>query len=199
MTDESQKPGLRQMLLNQLRHPLKLRFMLSLSMIAGWYLFFFMPLDEQTETTTARIGRELKRIATAQEIEQLKKDLAPYQGLIPSGANLGDLMRQVIEHLRKSPLKLVDLKPGTTKDLGPYETIGVQLTIEGEFMEIDRFLRWIEIEARHLRVDSIKMDPSPREPGRLKAQIAVLSLAEKSAVPKAKSQSEEPKASKPKA
>ncbi len=46
-------------------------------------------------------------------------------------------MRQVIDHLRSSPLKLVDLKPGTAKDLGPYETIGLQLALEGEFAELD--------------------------------------------------------------
>ena len=97
---KSPKTNPRQLILDQLRHPLKLRFILCLSMIAGWYFFFFMPLDEETEMTTARIGRELKRIATAREIEQLKKDLAPYQGLIPAGANLSELMRQVIDHLR---------------------------------------------------------------------------------------------------
>jgi Tfp pilus assembly protein PilO len=199
MNQKTQKTDLRQLILGQLRHPLKLRFIVCLSMIAGWYFFFFMPLDEQTGMTTARIGRERKRIATAREIEQLKKDLAPYQGLIPAGANLNELMRQVIDHLRSSPLKLVDLKPGTSKELGPYETIGVQLSIEGEFIDVDAFLGWIEVDARHLRVDSIKIDPSPREPGRLKAQLALLSLAEKApVVTKGKGEAPDAKASKPK-
>ena len=106
---------------------------------------------------------------------------------MPAGANLSELMRQVIDHLRSSPLKLIDLKPGAAKDLGPYETIGLQLALEGEFTEIDAFLGWIETDARHLRVDSIKIDPNQREPGRLKAQITLLSLAEKARPqPKAK-------------
>jgi Tfp pilus assembly protein PilO len=137
--------------------------------------------------TTARTGREMKRIATARQIDQLKKDLAPYQGLIPKGADLNELMRQVIDHLRSSPLKLIDLKPGAAKDLGPYETIGVDLALEGEFTELDAFLGWIETGARHLRVDSIKIDPDQRTPGQLKAQVTLLSLAEKApAPPKAK-------------
>jgi Tfp pilus assembly protein PilO len=198
MNQQSPKTNPKQLILNQLRHPLKLRFILCLTMIALWYLFFFMPLTEQTEMTTARIGRELKRIATAREIEQLKKDLAPYQGLIPAGANLSELMRQVIDHLRTSPLKLLDLKPGTTKELGPYEAIGLQLSLEGEFTELDTFLGWIEIDARHVRVDSIKIDPNQREPGRLKAQVTLLSLAEKAPATPAKPQPAEPKNSKPK-
>ena len=165
MNDKPGKPDPRQLILKQLRHPLKLRLLLGLSMIAGWYLLFFMPLAEETGTTTARIGREYKRIATAKEIDQLKKQLAPYQGLIPAGANLNELMRQVIDHLRKSPLKLIDLKPGTARDLGPYETIGIQVALEGEFAELDAFLGWIETEARHLRVDSIKIDPNATSAG----------------------------------
>jgi Tfp pilus assembly protein PilO len=199
MNQKSAKTDRRQLILNQLRHPLKLRLILGLTMIGGWYFFFFMPLSEQTEMTTARIGREGKRITTAREIEQLKKDLAPYQGLIPVGANLNELMRQVIDHLRSSPLKLIDLKPGTAKDLGPYETIGLQLSLEGEFAELDAFLGWIETDSRHLRVDSIKIDPNQRVPGMLKAQIALVSLAEKSPVPaKTKPQPGEAQASKPK-
>jgi Tfp pilus assembly protein PilO len=198
MNQQSPKTNPKQLILDQLRHPLKLRFILCLTMIALWYFFFFMPLTEQTEMTTARIGRELKRIATAREIEQLKKDLAPYQGLVPAGANLSEMMRQVIDHLRSSPLKLLDLKPGTNKELGPYETIGLQLSLEGEFTELDAFLGWIETDARHVRVDSIKIDPNQRQPGLLKAQVTLLSLAEKAPATDAKPQAAEPKKSKPK-
>jgi Tfp pilus assembly protein PilO len=199
MNQKPAKPDPRQIILDQLRHPLKLRFILGLSMLVGWYFFFFMPLCEQTELTAGRIARDLKRIATAREIDRLKKSLDPYQGLVPAGANLNDLMRQVIDHLRSSPLKLIDLKPGTAKDLGPYETIGLQLVLEGRFNELDAFLGWIEIDARHLRVDSIKIDPNLRDPGLLKAQIVLLSLAEKTqAPPKAKPPSGELQASKPK-
>jgi hypothetical protein len=199
MNQKSAKTGQRQLILNQLRNPLKLRFILGFSMLGGWFFFFFMPLCEETEMTTGRIGRDLKRIATAREIEQLKKDLAPYQGLIPVGANMSELMRQVIDRLRSSPLKLIDLKPGTARDLGPYETIGLQLALEGEFTELDAFLGWIENDAKHLRVDSIKIDPNLRDPGLLKAQITLLSLAEKApAQPKTKPEPGESPASKPK-
>ena len=58
MNQKSPKTDPRQLILNQLRHPLKLRFILCLTMIGGWYFFFFMPLSEETEMTTARIGRE---------------------------------------------------------------------------------------------------------------------------------------------
>ena len=88
-------------------------------------------------------------------------------------------MRYVIDHLRSSPLKLIDLKPEASKDLGPYQTIGVQLTLEGKFAEIDAFLGWVESAERPLRVDSIKIDPDQKKVGGLKAQLTLLGLAEK--------------------
>jgi Tfp pilus assembly protein PilO len=166
-------------ILQQLQHPLKLRLAICLTAILGWYLVFFMPIGEQTQTTTARIARERKRIASAREIETLRKSLAPHLELIRVGADLNELMRHVIDHLRTSPLKLIDLKPEASKDLGPYQTIGVQLGLEGQFAEIDAFLGWVESGDRPLRVDSIKIDPDPKRTGGLKAQLTLLGLAEK--------------------
>jgi Tfp pilus assembly protein PilO len=180
MTQSSAKPSAKELVLRQLRSPLKLRVILCVFIIAAWYLFFFMPLSDQTQATTARTASEGKRIATAKEIEKLKKTMAPYAGLIPAGANASELMRHVIDHLRSSRLKLIDMKPEAPKDLGPYETVGIQLAIEGQFPDIDAFLSWAETDERQLRVDTIKIDPNQQVPGLLKAQITLLSMAEKS-------------------
>ena len=106
-------------ILQQLRHPLKLRLTICMIAILAWYLAVFMPIDEQTQTTTARMTRERKRITTARDIETLRKSLAPHLELIRAGADVNELMRHVIDHLRTSPLKLIDLKPEASKDLGP--------------------------------------------------------------------------------
>jgi Tfp pilus assembly protein PilO len=179
MSHTAPKSTAKDLILQQIRHPLKLRMILCVSIISVWYFSFFMPVSDQAQMTHAKITKERKRIAAAREIESLKKDLAPHRGLIPAGADISELMRHVIDHLRSSPLKLVDLKPEAPKDLGPYETIGVQLALEGQFGDLDAFLSWIESDKRHLRIDSIKIDPNQQSPGRLKAQITLLSLGEK--------------------
>jgi Tfp pilus assembly protein PilO len=179
MSQKPTKSTPSELILQQLRHPLKLRLTILLIAILAWYLAFFMPIGEQTQTTTARIARERKRITTAREVETLRKSLAPHLELIRAGADLNELMRHVIDHLRTSPRKLIDLKPEASKDLGPYQTIGVQLTLEGQFAEIDAFLGWVESGDRPLRVDSIKIDPDPKKTGGLKAQVTLLGLAEK--------------------
>jgi hypothetical protein len=185
MSQTPSKSRHKQVILEQLSHPVKLRVALCLAMMTGWYALFFSPLSEQVLATTARIDRERKRVATAREIAQLKKVLAPFDSLIPAGADVGELMRHVIDHIR-APLKLIDLKPEKPKDLGPYEAIGLQLKLEGCFAEIDTFLAWVETDRQLLRVDSIKLDPVNQAPGRLKAQITLLRLAEKPAAATAK-------------
>ncbi len=169
------------MILNQIRQPLKLRLLLCSAIITGWYVLFFSPLSEETAATTAKIVSERKRVAASREIEQLKKAMAPYKGRVLAGGDLNELMQHVIAHMRSSPLKLLDLKPEKSKDLGPYETLGLKLTLDGRFAEIDEFLKWVENDKRLLRIESIKLDPNIKDPGRLAAQVVLLSLGEKSA------------------
>jgi Tfp pilus assembly protein PilO len=193
MSQTPSKPRLQQMILAQLSHPLKLRVVLCAAMMTAWYALFFSPLTEDVAATTARIDRERRRGATAREIEQLKKTLAPFEPLIPAGADVEELMRHVIDHIR-SPLKLISLKPEKPKDLGPYEAIGLQLNLQGGFAEIDRFLAWVETDRRLLRIDALKLDPAPKDPSLLSAQILLLSLSTK---PEAAAKTKAPMSRKP--
>src|SRR5579863_4999345 len=119
MNEKKAKTDYKLKILEQLRQPLKLRLLLCLAIITGWYFSFFSPLSEQTTATTAKIVTERKRVATAHQIEQLKKAMVPYQGSIPASADLAELMQHLIDHMRSSPLKMLDLKPEKPKDLGP--------------------------------------------------------------------------------
>ncbi len=164
MSQSSSKTGYKRMILEQLSHPLKLRVFLCVAIIAGWYVMFFVPLSERVTATTSRIERERKRLATAREVEQLRKTLTPYQGLTSGGADANELMRRVIDHIRSSPLRLIDLKPDGSKGLGPYRAIGLHLTLDGRFADIDAFLSWVETDRKLLRIDAIQLDPEPLGP-----------------------------------
>jgi Tfp pilus assembly protein PilO len=179
MSQAPSKPKYIRLIKEQLCHPVKLRLILCVVIMLSWYLAFLSPLSDRVAVTTAKIARERKRVASARQIEQLKEALAPYQGLIPAGTDAHELMGHVNDHLRASPLKLIDLKPEKPRDLGPYEAIGLQLVLEGPFCEIDKLLVWIGADQRLLRIDSIKLAPTSRHPGRLQAQLTLLSLAEK--------------------
>ncbi len=189
MHEKNPKNDYKQTILRQLRHPLKLRLLLSMTIIVGWYLLFFSPLTEETTASSARLVSERKRVATSREIERLKKSMMPYHDRIPAAADPHELMQHVIARTRSSPLKVIDLKPEKSKSFGPYETVGLKLTLEGRFAEIDEFLKWVETDQRLLRIETIKLDPTNKDPGRLIAQVVLLSLGEK-ATASAKSKTE---------
>jgi Tfp pilus assembly protein PilO len=183
MSEKPAKFDYKQVILDQLRQPLKLRLLLCVGIITGWYIVFFSPLSEQITTTMARVARERKRAATAREIVQLKKAMVPSQGSISAEADVAELMRHVIAQLQSSPLKLIDLTPEKPKDLGPYQTLGLHLTLEGSYSEIDVFLRWVETDRRLLRIEKIKLDPAKKSAGRLDAQVILVSLVENAGSP----------------
>ena len=189
MDEKRAKTDYKQVMLEQLRQPLKLRLLLCVAIIAGWYMLFFSPLSEQMDATKSRITKERKRAATASQIEKLKKAMVPYHGRIPAEAHVNELMQHVNAQIRLSPLKLLDLVPEKAKELGPYQTLGLKLTLEGRFTEIDEFLRWVETGQRLLRIDTIKLDPDNKDTARLEAQVILLSLVEKPA-PTAKAKPE---------
>ena len=180
MSQTTEKSGLSRAVLKQLSHPLKLRLALCSSMLTVWYGLYFSPLSERVTLMTSRIGVDRKRVDTAKEVERLKKALDPFRD-VAGGGDVHELMRHVMGRIRSSPLRLTDLKPEKPKDLGPFDAIGLRLSLEGGFVDIDQFLAWIEAEKRLLRVDSIRLAPNVREPGRLSAQLTVMALAEKPA------------------
>jgi hypothetical protein len=185
MSQTPSTTGIRGLLMKQLSHPLKLRIVLCTALIVAWQAAFIGPLYESVAATTIRIGAERKRAATAREIDRLKGDLKPHNDLIGAGEDEHELMRRVIARIRSSPLRLVDLKPDKPKDVGPYQAIGFQLSVEGKYGDIDELLGWAEAASRMLRVDAIQLTPDTREPGRLKAKILLLALVDK-AIPSAK-------------
>jgi hypothetical protein len=181
MSQTPSKSGVGGLLLKQLSHPLKLRLALCAALIVAWQALFVGPLDENVTATTTRIGAERKRGATAREIEKLRSALKPHNDLIGGGEDEHGLMQRVIARIRSSPLRLIDLKPDKPKESGPFQAIGLQLAIEGRYGDIDQFLGWAEAGSRLLRVDSIRLAPDSRDPGRLTANIILVALVDKAA------------------
>lgn len=180
MSQGTERSGLPQVLLKQLSHPLKLRFALVAAIVVAWYMLFFSPLSEQVAATTERIARERKRAATAREVDRIKNALAPYRGVAGSD-DPSELIRQVMDRLRSSPIRLIDLKPMKPKELGPLLSLGLKLRLEGGYNDIDEFLRWVEAQKRALRVDAIGLALGGKDPGQLTADLTLVALADRAA------------------
>ena len=84
----------------------------------------------------------------------------------------------MLEHIRQTSIKLVDLRPARIKDLGSFNNIGMRLQLEASYEELDDFLVWVENSTRLLRIDVLRIDPGKGNT-RLNVQLDLLSLAEK--------------------
>ena len=130
MSEKNSGSSLERLVLAQLRDPIRLRFALGLILLASWYLGFYSPMSDRMARTAALTESERKRAVTAQQIEGLRKQLAPFAERIPEHAGQNELVQYVMAHVRQSPVKLVDLKPTKTRDLGPFDDIGLRLQFD---------------------------------------------------------------------
>ena len=178
MSEKTSGSSLQRLILTQLRNPTRLRFLLCAVLLASWYFGFYSPTSHQMALSSARADSELKRAASARQIEELREVLAPFRARIPTHSGQNELNQYVMAHVRQSPVKLVDLRPAKIKDLGSLDNIGVRLQFEASYEDLDEFLVWVENDRRLLRIDSLKVDPL-KDGGRLNVQLDLLSLAEK--------------------
>ena len=176
MSEKNSGSSLERLVLAQLRDPIRLRFALGVDPPRLLVLRILQPDERPDGPDLALTESERKRAATARQIEGLRKALAPFAERIPEHAGQNELVQYVMAHVRQSPVKLVDLKPTKTKDLGPFDDIGLRLKFEASYEDLDAFLAWVETDRRLLRVDSLKVEPTkdqrraqcparPAEPG----------------------------------
>jgi Tfp pilus assembly protein PilO len=183
MNEKTSGSALERLVLTHLRDPMKLRVALAAAILASWYFGLYSPMSRQMALTLAQLEKERKRIATAKQIESLRKVLAPFRDRVPMQSGPNELIQYVMAHVRQSPLKLVDLKPAKTVDLGPLSGVGLKLTLEATYSEIDAFLAWVENDRRMLRVDSLSITPNQTDNSRLNIQLDLLGLVEKGETP----------------
>jgi Tfp pilus assembly protein PilO len=178
MSEKTSVSPLEHLVLTQLRDPIRLRFALGAVLLASWYFGFYSPTSERMVRMVAQTENERKRAVTAQQIDELRKLLAPMADRIPEQAGQNELVQYVMAHVRQSPVKLVDLKPTKSKELGPFDNIGLRLQFDATYQDLDAFLAWVENDRRILRVDSLKVEPT-KDHAQLNVQLDLLSLAGK--------------------
>ncbi len=162
MSTTPPKAGLSKRILDQLRSPLKLRLVLGPVILGGWYFLFFSPLSDHMAVTQASIDKEQKRIDMASKLDDVRKSLLPFKDRVPANSDLNELIQFVMGRIRSSPLKLIDLKPETSKHFGPFDSISLSLSIEGTYDQIDELLAGIHNERRLFRVESLSLAPTAR-------------------------------------
>jgi Tfp pilus assembly protein PilO len=158
-TGERRAGGLKANLIERLHDPLQLRILLIGLVLAAGYGGIYMPLAAQIAETTAKLGRERKRAELARSLEQLQAQYRSFAKRLPRQADGKEWMQYMYEGIRKFPLKPCRLDCPPPKRLGPYQTVILEIQLEGSLFDLDQFLRWLESNPRLFRVDEISIAP----------------------------------------
>jgi Tfp pilus assembly protein PilO len=164
-------------LLDRLHDPTQLRIFLTATVLLIGYGAVYRPLDEHIAATKRNLTEAQKRLALAHDVEQLRAQFRPVEQRLPQQSDSKEWEQFMLSSIRKFPLKLESFKPDAPRDLGPYKAIAMQIELSGTFVELDKFLYWLESNKRFFRVDQVNIAPGAAKTGTdLMMKITVLGI-----------------------
>lgn len=140
-----------------LRSPTRLRLVVTLTMLGGWYFGLYGPTVARIDELNARLADERKRIGLAREVGGLRGELDRIKGRLLDGNDRDALARHLMGLVHGLPLRLTALSPRPPVEAGPYRAAVFQLSVEGSYEAADGLLRRLEGSPRLLRLDSYKL------------------------------------------
>ncbi len=173
---ERRTGGLKSNLLEQLHDPVRLRFCVIAAVLALGYFAVYSPMYGNIVEMTKKIERDKKLIGLAIDREKLQKQYDEFKDRIPKQTDGKEWVQYVLDGIRRFPLKLVKLDCPEPKRVSPYRAIVLKIELEGNFFDLDKFLRWIESNGRLLRVDEISIAPSRSTPNAIVLRLSVMGL-----------------------
>lgn len=163
-------------LLERLRDPLRLRVLVTGTMLVVGYLAICTPLSQRIDEASRKLADERKRLHLANDIDCLRAQVAKFQSRLPDDTDTNQWVQYVLGGIRQYPLKLNNLDSHASERVGPYEAVVLDVDVEGKFSDLDSFLHWLETNRRLFRVDSAKIAPARNQNDELTMQIHLLGL-----------------------
>jgi hypothetical protein len=158
-TEPTQASAIRERLDALVRNPVQFRAALAAVLVAAWFFACYRPAVGRIDELGRRIDVERKRLALGKEIEALREQTGRFHDRIPKQVDQDAAVQYLLDGVRSYPVKLTNLEPKPTKDVGPYRALIAELSVEGAYAELERLLRWIETDRERLfRVDSVRLD-----------------------------------------
>ena len=159
--DKKEKGGLAK-LIERLHDPVQLRVFITGIMVVVGYMGIYSQLSEWIEESTRELSRLHKRQGLAKEIEFLRCQLGKFDGRLAENADPNEWAQYLIDNIRKFPLRLLSFRPESPRPVGPYTALVFDVTLAGEkIRDLDSFVHWVETNKRLLRVDSLRIAPTP--------------------------------------
>jgi hypothetical protein len=176
MDSGNKKPALINALLKRLRDPVQLRALLTGVMVVVGYGIIYLPLDGDIAETKARLAKEQKRLGLARDIEQLRAQFNSFKKRLPEKPDPNEWVQYLLEGIRGFPVNLVALNTDPLKEVGPYKAVVLRMHLEGSFQGLNAMLRWLEMNQRLCRVDSVRIVAHTKDKGLRVMQLTLLGV-----------------------
>ena len=175
-SDDRRAGDIKSNLLEQLHDPVRLRVCVIAAVLAVGYFAVYSPMYGKIVETTKKLDREKKMISLATNMEQLQEQYDKFKDRIPRNTDSKEWVQFMLDGIRLFPLKLIRFDCHEPKRVGPYQAIVLKVELEGAFLDMDKFLRWLESNKRLLRVDEISFAPSRSDEHVTVLRLTVLGL-----------------------
>jgi type II secretory pathway component PulM len=140
--------------------PMRLRAVMTLVLVGAWYFAVYQPAVGHIEQKQQTLAMERKRLQLAETIEHLRSENKRFRDRFPKQRDQNAAIQDLLEGIRPFPLKLTNLDPKPPKDVGPFKSMLLDVGVEGDYLTLEKLLRWLETNPRLYRVDQIRIDPA---------------------------------------
>ncbi len=164
-------------LLEQLHDPVRLRVCVIAAVLAAGYVAIYSPMYGKIVDTTKELKREKNMLALATKMEGLQKQYDKFKDRIPEQTDSKEWVQYMLDGIRRFPLELARFDCREPSQVGPYQAITLKIELEGSFMNMDKFLRWLETNPRLLRVDEMTVAPARSEDADNVLRLTILGLS----------------------
>ncbi len=176
-TADRRASGWKAGLLERLHDPVQLRICVVAAVLLAGYGAVYMPLDARITETTGRLNRETNMVRLAARMEGLQKQCLAFENRLPRQTDAKEWVQYLLEGIRRLPLKMCAFDCREPKRVGPFKVIVFRIELEGTFFDLDKFLRWLELNPRMLRVDEISLGRLQGDEGAMTMKLTVLGLS----------------------
>jgi Tfp pilus assembly protein PilO len=147
-------------LLKRLHDPVQLRIAVMLVVLLAGYVAVYMPLSDRIAKAARTLEHAHKALGLAESLERLQKQYRTFKDRVPQQTDTKEWVQYILQGTRQFPgIKVQNLDCRDPRSVGPYRVVILQIELEGQFSEMNKFLSWLEANQRLLRVDELTISP----------------------------------------
>lgn len=156
--DKTKLDKYKALLVKYLGEPVRLRLAVMLALVGVAAGAGYLPLSHRIEQQRRDLDAEVNRAELIRQVESFRKQIEGYQDRLSAKSDTNEWVKFVLGGLRQTQVKLRDMESKEPVKVGPYRAVVLTVEANGTYPQLKRFLEWLEMSPRLLRVDSVRFE-----------------------------------------